>query len=179
DVFEDIALDQYAAGVLQLEQVLDGGPHSSPGRGLEEVITTDLDVRRHEVGDRRVAAAEHDILAGRLQIVVDDLEGPWATPAHDGLGVLRLVLEVGEVGIDDGERFAVECDAAHGGLTGISVDIAPVDDQVGGQHLVAGLAPVAEFDEGVDQRAGQGFDLDADEPKMVSLRGRLDGSTHA
>src|SRR5437867_13171922 len=59
DIFEDIALDPHAAGVLGLEQVLDGSPDAAPARGLEEVAPAARDIRRHEVADRRGGAAAH------------------------------------------------------------------------------------------------------------------------
>jgi len=59
----------------------------SPGQRFEEVVLPDLDVGRHQVGNAGVGAAEHDVLAGTFQMVVDDLEGPGAVPAHDGLRV--------------------------------------------------------------------------------------------
>src|SRR5438034_2389331 len=178
DIFEDIALDQHAAGVLELEQVLDGSPDAAPARGLEEVVSADLDIRRHEVGDRRVGAAEHDVFAGGLEVVVHDLEWAGAVPAHDGLGVEVLILEVGEGGIDDGEGFAVERYPSAAGLTGVAVDVAAVDDDVVREQSLARFAPGPELDEAVGEGTGERFDLEADEPEMMRARGRADRAAH-
>src|SRR5690348_8633736 len=79
-VLEDVALDHHALGVLQFQEVLDRPPSSgralSPGERLHEMIAPDLNVRRHQARDPRISTPEHDILARRLEIVVDDLEGP-------------------------------------------------------------------------------------------------------
>src|SRR5206468_10248690 len=100
-VLEDIPFDENAAGVLELEEVLHRRPHAAPRRRLEEMILPDLDVRGHEVADGGIGAPEDHVLARRLQIVVHDLERARAVPAHDGLSVHNLVLELGQIGVDD------------------------------------------------------------------------------
>src|SRR5206468_132741 len=94
NVLEDVAFHQHPPGILQFEEVLDGPGRTRisrialpPRQGLEEVVLPDLDVGRHETVNRGVRAAEHDVLARPLQMVVDDLEGTGPVPAHDGLGV--------------------------------------------------------------------------------------------
>ena len=59
-VLEQVALDEHAARVLQLEQVLDGPRRARvgrvahlPGQRLREVVAPDLDVGGHQPGDRR------------------------------------------------------------------------------------------------------------------------------
>ena len=46
-VLEDVALDEHALRVLDLEEVLHQ-PLALPARRLEEVVATDLDVGRNE-----------------------------------------------------------------------------------------------------------------------------------
>src|SRR5262245_20855788 len=91
-VLEDVAVNQNALRVLQLEEVLDrpGRPRvdriaDPPRQRLKAMVAPEFNVRRNEVGDRRVAAAEHEILARAFEVVVDDLKGAGAIPAAYGL----------------------------------------------------------------------------------------------
>ena len=90
----------HAARVLQLEQVLDGPLGALEGRvallpaqRLRQVVLHDLDVRRHGIGNARIGAAEHDVLAGRFEEVARDPERPGPVPPGDGLGVGRASLK--------------------------------------------------------------------------------------
>src|SRR5262245_41721427 len=119
DLLEDVAVNQDALRVFQLKEVLDPpGPSrvariaDPPRERLEAVVTTELDVRRHEVVDRRIGAAEDEILAGALEIVVDDLERAGPIPAADGLGIGALLVAIRDVRVNHGGRGAVERYAA-------------------------------------------------------------------
>src|SRR4030095_4193733 len=101
---EAIALDQNAAGVLELQQVLDRPPPAvvvrmlvPPRPGPGDIIGPNLDVGRHETFEPRILSTEHHVLPGRLEVVVHDLEGSWATPANNCLGVIAHFLQVGEI----------------------------------------------------------------------------------
>src|SRR5262245_23952118 len=114
-ILEDVAVNQHTLRVLQLEEVLDrpGRPGVArvadpPCEWLEAIVTAELDVRRNEVGDRRISAAEHEILARAFEIIVDDLKGTGAIPSADGLGIGAPLVAVRDVRVNDGGRGAVE-----------------------------------------------------------------------
>ena len=86
-VLEDVSIDEYTLGVLQLEEILDLPRAALPTERLEDVVAAYLDIRWHEIRDRRICSAEHDVFAGRFHVVVRDLERPGAIPATSGLRV--------------------------------------------------------------------------------------------
>src|SRR5262245_55935671 len=136
-ILEDVAVNQSALRVLQLKEVLDPpGPPSvaripdPPHEWLEAMVATELDVRRNEVRDRRISAAEHEILPCAFEIVVYDLEWAGAIPAADGLGIGALLVAVGDVRVNDRGRGAVERYAAPKGGRRAAMDIDPVKYQV-------------------------------------------------
>ncbi len=141
------------------------------------MVLPDLDVGRHETVNRGVRAAEHDVLARPLQMVVDDLEGTGPVPAHDGLGVGADLLEVGQVGIDDRQGHAVQRDAPPAAPSGIAVDVAALHDDVVRQHLLARHASGAELHQVVNEGAGHRPHLDADEPEVMGPRRGHDRAT--
>ena len=128
-ILENVPLGEDTPGVLQLEDVLDGPRRASPRRQLEEVIAAHLDVRRHEVCDRRIRSAEENVLTGRRQVVVDDLERAGARPTRDRLRVSTGFVNLGDVRVDDRRRCAVERDAAAQIVAGQTVDVDAVQDQ--------------------------------------------------
>src|SRR5207245_3550425 len=80
---KDIAFDQNSPGILKLEEVLHPpmyarvlGVADFPGERLEEMIGANLDVRRNESVHGGISPWEDEILAGRFQATVDDLERP-------------------------------------------------------------------------------------------------------
>src|SRR5262245_30442458 len=173
-VLEDVAVNQDALRVLQLEEVLDA-PGSArvariadpPREGLEAVVATELDVRRHEIGDARVGAAEDEILSGALEIVVDDLERAGAIPAADGLGLRPLIVAVGDVRVNLGGRGAVERDAAPQRGRRAAVDIEPVQDQVT-RHLGQRRCVITELDQtGGSPDAGRHGEFQPDKTEVM------------
>ena len=84
-VFEDVLFDQNAARILQLKKVLDAPWSAAPRQGFCEGIAADDNVGRDEVGDVRVGAAEHQVLPGTLQIVVENREGSRTVPPQERL----------------------------------------------------------------------------------------------
>ena len=112
DVLEHVAFDEDAPRVLQLERVLHLPLLPAPLERLREVVAPDGDVGWHQVGDRRIGAAEQDVLACAFEIVVLDEVRAGAVPAGNRLAVLPDHLDVGDVAVDDLRRAAVERDAA-------------------------------------------------------------------
>src|SRR5213594_2313088 len=182
-VLEEIAFDAHAAGVLQLEEVLDGprgarvrGRVRLPGQGLGHVVAEDLDVRGHEIADRRIDAAEHDVLAGALEVVVGDLERAGPVPARDGLGVSAHFLDVRDVGIDHRSVPAVERDAAAGPSARVAAKEAALDDHVVWQVFGRRLGG-SDLDQVVDEGALGRPDLQAAEAIVLGAgRGLHDRS---
>src|SRR5207237_3202687 len=75
-VFEEIALGEHAAGVLQLEDVLDrprppgiGRMPDLPGQGLEEVVAADLDIGGDEVRYGGRGSPEHEGISRSVEVV--------------------------------------------------------------------------------------------------------------
>ena len=174
-ILEEIAVDEDALGVLELEAVLDGPAGVAPGGRLEEVVTADFDVGGDEVRDERIGPAEHEVLGRAFEVVVDDLVGAGAVPAVEGLRVEADALPAGDVGIDDGGLAGVQGDAALAAGGGVAVDVAAVDHEVVGQLREARLVAGAEADEAGVEAAGGGGELDADEAIVVGARVGLHG----
>jgi hypothetical protein len=178
---EQIAVDDHPARVLELEQVLHRPSRARevlsitmvPGERLGEVIAANLDVGGREVGQARIAASEHDVLARRLQIVVDDLERPRPAPSPHRLRVFSPAFEVGDVGVDDGGGAAVERDAAAAAHPGVPVDVAAVEDEVVGQSRHLLLLGRAQADEVLRVASFLWPHLDADEPEVMRARLRV------
>ena len=158
-ILDRVAFDEDVLRVLELDQVLDRPVLRHPGERLADQVAADGDVRRYEVRDARVAAAEHDVLGGGLEVVVLDQERPRSVPPHDRLGVLQDPLEVGEVRIEDLGVAAVEREAPALAVAGVAVQVAAVHHEVlrhGGQRAL-GRAGAAKLDEvgAARRRAGQ------------------------
>src|SRR6185503_3528427 len=107
-VFKDIAIDRYPSRVFQLEEVLNC-PMSAgitwvahfPTQRLEEIVVPNLNVGGNQVLDTRVGPAEHYVLAGPFQMVVDDLERTWTTPTANCLRVVAFSMDLRDVGVGD------------------------------------------------------------------------------
>src|SRR6185369_6353730 len=178
-VFHHVALDDDAAGIFQLEQVLDGPLCAFvsrlvllPSQGFHQVIPSHYNVRPHEILDVRIAAAEHDVLTGPLQVVVADFERTGAPPAENRLGVSSDLLKVGEVRVDDGQVPPVQGHAPPRPLFRITVEGATVDNDRVRQCRDRPFSVRAEPQQGVEITAFGWRKLDADEPVMMcaSLR---------
>src|SRR5256712_3910624 len=137
-VFEDIAVDEHAAGVLEFENVLDnpvdarvGGVADFPRQRLEEVVAADLDIGGPVGLAAGIGASEDHVLAGALQVVIDDLEGTWSGPAPDGHGVELSMVHLGDPRIDDRKARAVKDEADPEVLARPAVHVAAVEDDVG------------------------------------------------
>ena len=127
----DVAVDEHAPRVLQLERVLGRHPVGAPRQPLRAQVAPDFDVGRHQTVDGGIGAAEHDVLARRLEEVVHDLERPCAVPSADRLRIAVRVVEVLEVGVDDRHPHAVQRDAAAIVALVVAVQVAAIDDDVG------------------------------------------------
>ena len=62
--------------------------------------------------DVAVGAAEHDVFARGFEEVVSDGVVAGAVPSADGLGVLVIAVNVGDVGVFDGGGAAIESESA-------------------------------------------------------------------
>ena len=158
-VLDGVAFDQDILGVLELEQVLDRPALRHPRERPADQVAAHRDVRRHQVRNARIAAAEHHVLAGGLEVVVLDQIRAGSVPAHDRLGVLLDALEVREVRVEDLGVAAVEREPAPLAIARVAVEIAAIDHQVlrHRRERALGRACAAEFDEvgAAGRRAGQ------------------------
>ena len=173
-VLEDIGVDQDSLRVLELQEVLEGPVDSGitrivhpPPQRFVKMITADLDVGRDETLDGGIRAAEQEVLASALQVVVDDLERPGAVPARNGLGVRRHLVSIRDVRVDDGGGGTVQRDAAPEIYVRGPMDVHPIEDEIV-RHVGQRGRAVAEQDELVvqDDPVAHG-ELDADEPVVM------------
>ena len=136
---EEVALDEHAPRVLQLEEVLHRprlalvararrpSTRAAWRRWLPRISMSD----GTRSADRRVGAAEHHVLARRLEVVVHDAERPRPVPARDRLRVGADLLEVGEVASRPSTTSrAFERDAPPRAAVAVAVDVAALEDQV-------------------------------------------------
>ena len=72
------------------------------------MIAPELDVRRHEAGDRYNRSAKHDVLARSLEVVVHNLVRTRAAVSDDSLGILADSMILGDIAVDYGGVAAVE-----------------------------------------------------------------------
>src|SRR6185369_142639 len=128
---EQISFDEYPLRILDLEQVLHE-PLAFPGRRLEEVIVANLDVRGNHTVDEGIVAAEDEILARALDVVVDDLVRSRSSPPSDRLRITTCLVTVTDVGIDDCARRTVERNAATDAARGGAVDVQTIEHDVVG-----------------------------------------------
>ena len=177
-VFQDVAVEQDAGGVFEFEEILDrpGGQAGVgvvgivPGGRFEEMVAADLDVGRDDAV--RGILGEHDVLAGGLDLIIDDLKGAGAAVAQDAVGLVTEFMDVGDPGIEDGGGGAVDDDAVAEAAGGGAVDVAAVEDEVSG-----GGAAI-EIDDGVGRAAGGGpggGELDAGEAVVMGSSRRGNG----
>jgi len=172
-VLEEVAVDEHPARVLELQEILDH-PRSpgvarvadAPRQRLEEVVAADLDVGGHEVHDGGIGAAEHDVLAGSLQVVVDDPEGSRPIPAADGLRVSADLVHVADVRVNDGRPGAVHRDAPPQVRGRSAVNVHPVEDQVV-RHVRRRGGSVPQRDQVVAGDVRRDRELQADEPVVM------------
>jgi hypothetical protein len=142
------------------------------------VVAADLDVGGHEVRDRRIGAAEHNVLAGPLQVVIDDPIGTGTVPTPDRLAILTVQLDICDVTLDDSGVGAVQGDAPLQSALRRAVDVAAIQEQVVGnlgEGVLFGRA-VAQSDEVADDGLVAGLgDLQA--LQAIMMRARL-GAQH-
>ena len=181
-VLEEIAVDEHSAGVLQLEEVLDGPLDAgiariadAPGQWLEEVVVPDFNIGRHEIDNLRIHAPKHHILPGSLEIVVHDLEGTGAVPAKNRLPFHPHLVKVRQIRIDDGGARAVDGEPAPDVAGRRAMQIAPVKDQICG-HLAQRGLPALRLEPDQIVQSGGGRRLGAgnfDPHESVVMRRRI------
>ena len=121
-----------------------------------------------------IGAAEDDVLAGRLQVVVGDRERPRPVPSGDRLRVLGDRLDVRDVRSGHRCRCAVEGDAALLTRRRIAVDVAPSTTRSCGTCASAVWAAGAVSERhDVAGAAGVGLEFDEHDPPVVSALRRL------
>lgn len=103
----------------------------APGKGFEKMIVPHFNIGRDEVGDGRRGAAEENIFAGSLQVIVQNFEWPRSVRTADGVGVVTDAVNIGYIGIYDGCVGAIEQYAAfHNCCIRMSVYVAAIHDQI-------------------------------------------------
>ena len=74
-----------------------------------------------EARDSGIRSAEHHVLAGALEVVIDDPERTRSVPATDRLRVGAVLLEVSEVRVHHRRPSGVQRDTATGPLDRVAV----------------------------------------------------------
>src|SRR5580658_5699154 len=88
------------------------GTSYHPTHCLEKMISPYFDLRGNVTTQRRLSPAKQDILTGRLQLVVHDLERSRSVPSNNGLGVLPFHMDVRDIGVNYRQGRSVEHHAA-------------------------------------------------------------------
>src|SRR5207237_7132246 len=88
------------------------------------------DARRDQVREARIGASEHDVLAGRLEIVVLDEKRSRTVPPEYRLRILVQPLEVREIRVDDARVAAVESEASALAVRRVAVEVAAIHLEV-------------------------------------------------
>src|SRR5262249_4241885 len=172
DMLEGVSFDDDAAGVFQLEGILDGDPRRLPRQPLRHQVAAHLDVVRDQIRERRIGAAENDVLARGLQQVVDDLERPGAERTADRLRVAVRVGEVGDGGIDHGDAHPVHQDAPAEIALVIAMEVRAIDDDVGRLRVDTWLGADAELDQ-VRYLTNRSSDADVEADQAIAARARF------
>src|SRR5215208_3597559 len=94
------------------------------------MINANLNIGGHQVRNLRVGAAEHQVYAGSLHIIVDEVKRPGSIPSTDCLRFGADVMNFGHVRVDDGGFGAVQADSALDYLGFKSVDPQSIEDQM-------------------------------------------------
>ena len=167
-VLEEVPGNRHPARVLHLDQVLDRPVSIAPRGLLRKPVACNRDVGRHQVRHRRIGAAEHQVFAGRFEIVVGDGVGTGTVPAADRLRVLADRLDLVNVGAGDHRRRAVQRDAAFLPLVGIAVHVQAIDRQVVRDLRRRALrpGPISQHDD-VAGAVDVGQDLEQHQPPVV------------
>src|SRR5829696_3392156 len=130
DSFGEVVRDEESRGGNVLVLIASGPRQVEHAPGVSDVVVADLDVRRNEILDPRIAAAEHHDLVSRREVVVLDLEWAGAVVAEHRLRVAVVAVALGEPRVDDGRHRAVERDAALEIERRRAVDVAAVEHEV-------------------------------------------------
>src|SRR2546427_9813224 len=145
---------------------------------FEKVVVLHVDGRRDLIRNSRIRPAEHQVLARRLEVVVENREWACAGPPRQRLRIRADLLEVGEVRGQDLQVPSVHRDPAPAPNGRVSVNVAPFEFDVVRLLRHVRFAPVTERDHIVQERSGSWSDLEAHETEVVgSGRGGENGSS--
>ena len=134
-VLEIVIFKNNVPCILQLEEIVND-PVSSvvawvirfPAERLRKGVVPNLNIRRNQTGDRGIAAAEHHILPGGLQIIVLDDKWAGTVPPQKRLSVTVGLFEVREVRIVDLDRAAVQRDSTPRTDYRVAMNVHAIED---------------------------------------------------
>src|SRR5256885_9418050 len=139
-----------------------------PRQRFEKVVVLHVDVRWDLVGCSRTRPADRQVLARRVEIVVDNGEWACAAPSRQRLRIRADLLEVGKVRGQDFQVSSVHRNPAPAPNGRVSVNIAPLEFDIVRLLRLLRFAPVTERDHIVQERSGRWRDLEAHETEVVS-----------
>src|SRR5256885_14820983 len=149
-----------------------------PRQRFEKVVVLHVDGRRDLIRNSRIRPAEHQVLARRLEVVVENREWARAGPSRQRLRIRADLLEVGKVRGQDFQVSSVHRNPAPAPNGRVSVNVAPLEFDVVRLLRHLRFAPVTERDHIVQERSGSWSDLEAHETEVVgSGRGGENGSS--
>src|SRR5256712_12358856 len=149
-----------------------------PRQRFEKVVVLHVDGRRDLIRNSRIRPAEHQVLARRLEVVVENREWACAGPPRQRLRIRADLLEVGKVRGQDLQVPSVHRDPAPAPNGRVSVNVAPLEFYVVRLLRHVRFAPVTERDHIVQERSGSWSDLEAHETEVVgSGRGGENGAS--
>src|SRR5256885_16014577 len=119
----------------------------------------------------RRRAAEEDAFGGGLDVVVGDLERAVAAPPADGLALVALAFDIGEVAVQDAYRPTVRGDAAPLPFRRVAVNVRAIKFDVVRQLVRRLLFAVSEQDD-VAFAPRSRPELHADEAVVMRAGGR-------
>src|SRR5262249_41210282 len=120
-----------------------------------------------------VRAAEHDVLPGAFEIIVDDFERARSIPTANGLRIGADLVDFGDIGIDDSGRSAIDVNPASRVFSGVTMNITAVDDQVI-RNLREGALIRAEVHDFINIRAAFDPNFQPEETEMMRARSGAD-----
>src|SRR6267142_2489545 len=111
------------------------------------MVSANLDIRRHQIGNRRIRATEQNDLASALQIIVHYMKGPGTVPAGNGLSLVARTRKSRDVRINNGSFGAVQRKASPRAIQSSRMHVTTIKIQVMRELRSRGVIALSEIDQ--------------------------------